>query len=284
MGLTVSYKNSLGIVVMSGNTSQDIRITAIEGLGLCNKEYNVAVYSGYDGQETLNSRLLARTVTVAVEICCKNVSEKMKNVLLILNQPGYLFVDNGSVCRKIRCEQVTVAEGEKILKEKITKFVLQFVCDSPYFEDAEDTVVALYDRTKLLKSPFVLPSAFGGIVMGANICVSGHTNVEPVLTLCCSSGADEGSYIFVKNKSTGAVIRLEYCPRENDEITIDIKRRKIYSSVSGNIIGCLSEDTFLGDFVLEKGMNAISVELGNISADFTAGCRFSNLYYEAVML
>lgn len=284
MGLTVSFKNNLGTVVMSGDMSRDIRITAIEGLGMCNKEYAVAVFSGYDGQETLNSRFLARTITVATEFFCKNLSERLKNILLVLNQPGYLFVDNGSVCRKIRCEQVTVTEVEPILKGRISKFVIQFVCDSPYFEDAEDTVIALYDRIKLLKSPFVLPSAFGGIVVGANICISGQMDVEPIITLRCPSGAAEGSYIFVKNESNGAAIRLGYCPCEDDEITIDIKRRKIYSSVSGNLIGYLSDDTFLGDFILEKGMNVISVDMGNVPSDFTAGCKFSNLYYEVVSL
>ncbi|MBR4957028.1 MAG: hypothetical protein IKZ31_04655, partial [Lentisphaeria bacterium] len=48
------------------------------------------------------------------------------------------------------------------------------------------------------------------------------------------------------------------------------------SSVSGNIMRCLSHDTFLGNFILEKGVNVISVDLKNIPSDFTADCRYSN--------
>ena len=218
MGLTVSYKNNVGTIVMGGDERHDIRITTIEGLGLCGREYSVATYSGYDGQETLSDRALPRTITMAVEICCNDAVLKLKSMLGVLNQSGTLFVKEGSVCRRIYCNQVTTAEGERILKGRIIKLVLQFVCDNPYFEDEEDTDVALYDRRKLLQSPFSLPSMFGQIILGTEIIISGHRNVEPIITLRCPSGSDAGSYIFIKNESTGATIHLEYSPCEKDEI------------------------------------------------------------------
>ena len=57
MSLMLTYKNELGTVTMHGfGQAFPLRITAIEGLGLVHREYNSAVYAGYDGQETLDSR------------------------------------------------------------------------------------------------------------------------------------------------------------------------------------------------------------------------------------
>ncbi len=284
MGVRVRYENVLGVVEMTGDGEGELRITKMDGFGLVGREYNTVVYSGYDGQETIRSRALPRAITMAVEFCCQDIAEKLRMALLVLNQEGVLVVEADGFSRRIFCNQVTVTDSERILKNQISTMVIQFVCDSPYFEDAEDTVVALYQRVKLLETPFSLPSMFGDIVIGANICVSGSFSVEPVITLYYPEALEQAESIVITNETNGASIRFDYTPLENDVVTVDVKNRKISSSVNGNLIRNLSDDTFLGDFVLEKGINAINVFAGDVSAGFIAECKYNNLYCEAVIV
>ena len=283
MGLELMYKNALGEVVMRGDSSTDIRVLQIEGLGPSENEYISAVYTGYDGQETISQRKLPRCITASLEFCSKN-SGTLKNALKVLSKSGTLFIKTDELDRCIYCSQVQIPDVKRVLKGQIFTFAVQFVCDSPYFEDAEATVVPLYKREKLLSSPFTLPGKFGRIVIGAGVVVSGDENVEPVISISFGETIDESEMIEIENITTGKRILLNYAPLENEIITIDVGRRKIESSISGNIIETLSDDTFLGDFALLKGRNFLNVNAGDVGTGFTIECRYSNLYDEAVLI
>ena len=285
MSLIITYKNELGEVVMKGGGSDaTFRITAIEGLGLVARDYSAAVYSGYDGQETLNSRNQARTITIGIEVMDKDVTYAVRSALHVLSREGTLYIKNDNTDRRIRCSQVQIPDVTRVLQGEIASFGIQLVCDSPYFEDGTDTVVPLYRRTKLLKTPFTFPAVFGDIVVGATIRILGTASVEPIITLYYPSPLEGVERIVITNETTGASIKLDYAPQANDTVTIDIKNRKILSSVSGNLINYLAEDTFLGDFALVYGVNVLSVDLGDVTSGFTIECRYNNLYNEAVVV
>jgi len=285
MNLTVTYKNERGAVEMQGGgRSSPLRITAIEGLGLVTKEYVTATYAGYDGQETISSRALARSITIAMEICTQNVFEEAHHMLEVFTLPGMLYIESENLNRRIKCDQVQCPDMVRVLKGQIATLVVQFVCDNPYFEDGEDTIVPLYQRTKLLTTPFSLPTAFGNIVLGGVLQNKGILSIEPIISLYYPSAVDEAEGITIKNENTGAKIQLLYAPADNDIVIIDVKNRKITSSVNGNIISNLSDDTFLGDFVLKRGNNTLSVDMGDVSSGFTIECRYNNLYCEAVIV
>ena len=93
MGLKVSYKNSLGAVVMSGNGETPFRITALEGFGPVGREFETAVYSGSDGQETLNSRATARTLTIGLEVCCENIVRAVEEAVAVFAETVKLGVN-----------------------------------------------------------------------------------------------------------------------------------------------------------------------------------------------
>ena len=284
MSLTLTYKNELGTVLMQGGGTSSLRITAIEGMGPVTREYNAAVYAGYDGQETLGSRAAARTITIALELTGKNISHEVRKNLDILSQSGMLYIKNEDLDRRIYCSQVQIPDVTRVLKGQIATFAVQFVCDSPYFEDAEDTVVPLYKRTKLLNTPFTLPTTFGEIILGGRIEVNGNISTEPTITMYYPESLEGVESIILTNDTTGKTIRLDYTPQADDTVTVDIKNRKITSSASGNIINYLTDDSFLGDFVLVRGINVISVNVGDITSGFTMECRCNNLYNEAVIV
>ncbi len=284
MGLLVKYKNSLGTVEMCGDICRDIRVTSIEGLGLSEKEYDVAIFSGYDGQETVFSRALPRYITIGMEFFSKNQTELVKNTLKILSQPGYLFIEEDGFSRKIFCNQIKAPAPERVLKGQISTLVVQFICDNPFFEDGQDNRIPLYKRTKNLFGTFSLPMAFGETIMGETIINFGDFPVEPIIAINCNKKLEVEETVTIANKTTGKRIQFTYMPQGNDEITIDIKNRMIFSNTLGNLINNLSDDSFLGDFVLILGANDISVLVGDAASGFAVECRFSNLYNEAVIV
>ncbi len=284
MSLKMIYKNELGEVVMHGSGSSELRILGVEGLGIVEREYNTAVFSGYDGQQTLGSRAVARTISLVLEAVGKNAESIVRNALEVFGKSGVLYIENGESKRRILCSQIYIPDVTRILRKQIASFAVQLVCDNPYFEDAEDTIVPLYQREKLLSTPFALPSKFGRIVLGADIDVSGAISAEPVITLYYPEALGESEYVLISNKTTGRSIRLDYQPKAGDTVVVEITNRTVTSSISGNIINCISDETFLGDFTLEKGHNFVTVEAGDIAPAFTVECRYNNLYSEAVVV
>ncbi len=284
MGVMLIYKNDIGTVEMSGDSTGNVRICSIEGLGPVIKEYNAAVYSGQTGQRTISSQILPRCITVGLEVIGKNILPIIQQALRTLSREGTLYIKASGSERRIECNQVQIPDITRILKGQISTFAVQFVCDNPYFEDGEDIVVPLYKRTKLLATPFNLPCMFGEIVLEADINVSDTMEVEPIITMYYPKATDGTERIVITNRTTGASICLDYAPCAEDTVVIDVKNRNITSSKTGNIINYLSNDTFLGDFVLTAGRNVISVDLGDLTAEFTAQCRYSSFYGEAVIV
>lgn len=284
MSLKMIYKNELGEVIMHGSGISQLRILGVEGLSLVEKEYSTAIFSGYDGQQTLGSRAVARTINLVLEAVGKNTESIVRNALEVFGRSGVLYIENGVSNRRICCNQIYIPDVTRILRRQIVSFAVQLVCDNPYFEDADDTVVPLYSREKLLSTPFTLPTTFGRIVMGADINVSGAISAEPVITLYYPKALNGEEYVLITNKTTGKSIRLDYKPHTNDTVIVDIKNRMVTSSISGNIINCISDETFLGDFTLGKGYNFITVEAGDMDREFTVECRYNNLYSEAVVV
>ncbi len=284
MSLTLIYKNALGTVTMTGRGRDDVRICSIEGLGPVNYDYTTAVYSGQRGQKTIFSRALERSITIALEVTGGDISSVMSQLLRVLSEGGTLYIKAFHLDRRIECSQVQIPDVTGVLKGEIATFAVQFISDDPYFEDGEDIVVPLYKQTKLLSTPFEMPCILGEIVMGAEIEILGTIAVEPTITMYYPDALGGIENITITNQTTGKSICLDYTPQEDDTVEIDVKNRKITSSKNGNIINYISEDTFLGDFVLERGMNVISVDLGDVSSGFTVQCRYSNLYNEAVIV
>ncbi len=279
----IKYENSLGQLILYGGGEGALRVLSLEGLEPFAKEYNVANYSGQQGQETLSSRALPRTITMAVEIMKKPYEVNLQEVFDVLQQPGVLFIKSENVNKRIFCSQTHITDIKRIVKGEIATFAVQFVCDSPYFEDGEDTVVPLYRRTKSLATPFTLPCCFGEIVAGATVENKGSIPVEPIITIYYPGALEGLDGITITNETTGKGISLDYSPEGEDTVVIDIKNRKITSKLAGSLLNNLSDGTFLGDFILERGKNQLTVDLGDVAKGFGIECKFSNLYSEAVI-
>ncbi len=278
----IEYKNSIGSVIMQGNSASLLRVIAAEGLGIAQREYTAAVFADYDGQETVTSRALPRCITLSTEICGKDISAQLHRVLRILSAPGYLYLGDKTANRRIFCSQTKIPDPVRVLKGKISTLAVQFVCDNPYFEDATETCIALYKRTKELSTPFTLPGMTGTTTTGAELFNKGDISAEPIIRIICPMALDSAESVVISNLTTGKKLQFSCTPGEGEEIVIDIPNRKIYGSSIGNMLGFLSDDSFLGDFVLAPGGNILTVAVGDVTSGFTVECTYNNLYSEAV--
>ena len=93
---------------------------------------------------------------------------------------------------------------------------------------------------------------------------------------------DENKGYKITNLTTNKMIWLKYEAAAGEIIKIDIPKRTITSSINGNILVNISDDTFLSDFYLTKGQNLVNVLNYNTNETIKVECIHNNSYIEAV--
>ena len=89
--------------------------------------------------------------------------------------------------------------------------------------------------------------------------------------------------MVIKNETSGKSVSVKYNLKANDTVTVDLIKRKIESSISGDITNYISDDTVLGDFKLLLGENYITVESKNANDNMYAEIEYTNNYIGAVI-
>lgn len=283
------YSNSYGTVTFYGGGSHSFLIREYEGLSLIERDYSTTTYAEEDGQDTLYSRAMPRAVTISADVIDKDAGKILRDAIKVLGREGYLYVTDGDFERRIYCNQVTIADPERVLRGQISSFVVQFVCDNPYFEDTEETTRIIYGREKNITTPFTLPRAFALINKGAYVYNYGDKAAEPKIIITCNETLSESSYVDISLTTSAGTISLrinDYTPISGDVITIDIKERTVTGTKSGDLINKLSDASFLKDFVIRPSpeSNYISVAIKNVTTDIGVECKYRTLYNEAVVI
>lgn len=282
--LNLKYKSSRGEVRLSGDSSAIFRITETDGFGVAERSYTAATYTGSDGQSTISSKYLPRTITLSGDIVSDDIRTEFSRAADIMSEPGYLYVSDGGADRRIYCNQMNFPDINRILRGKIASFAVQFVCDNPYFEDAADTEIPIYRRIKNLSTPFTLPAVFGTTAAENTAFNIGSAAVEPVIAIRFTKTLSTAETVKVTNSTTGAFVSFSYTPQSGDVVKIDIPERRLTSSRLGTITEQLSDDTYLSDFRLERGRNVIGVSVGDAQSGAVVACIFNNKYLESAVI
>lgn len=282
--LNLKYKSGRGEVRLSGDSSAIFRITETDGFGVAERSYTAATYTGSDGQSTISSKYLPRTITLSGDIVSDDIRTEFSRAVDIMSEPGYLYVSDGRADRRIYCNQMNFPDINRILRGKIATFAVQFVCDSPYFEDAADTEIPIYRRIKNLSTPFTLPAVFGTTAAENTAFNIGSAAVEPIIAIRFTKTLSSAETVTVTNSTTGAFVSFSYTPQSGDVVKIDIPGRRLTSSRLGTVTEQLSDDTYLSDFRLERGRNVIGVSVGDAQSGAVVACIFNNKYLESAVI
>lgn len=278
--MKITLENKYGSIRMSGGGDENVRICSVTGLGI--PAYERRCYSSYDFDGVVESvrRVPSRTISVGGDII--GGREVYSKMLKILSYPCEMIIEDKDLRRMIHissCEMDFVKKGSIY-----TRFALNMSCDDPYFYDCEDTVAGLYSRKKLISKDTVLPAMFSSRVSCTSIKILSERIVEPVITILGkrNSDNDEGR-IEIKNAVTGAVFTLDYVPEDDELVTIDVMNRTITSDIKGNIINCISDDSYISDLVIdERGAEFTTTGYG-ATGDITATLIYKNKYLEAMV-
>lgn len=282
--MRLRFENEIGKIEIGGGDHPIWNMTTISGLGKPNKEFNTARYGRMAGQRTLSSSYLARTITAAGDIK-RDIGEfEIAKAIRILDLPGTLYVYGRMKKKKIAGYCSAFECGEK--EGSHTPFTMQFVCDDPFFEDIKETTVDVFRREDMIKGTFSFPMVFTNRYTEADIMISGDCESLPIFRIyntpkkAAILPAEQG--IEIRNETTGQKIGLDCTTVPGEVITVDVASREITSSVRGNIIGDMTDDTFLDRFWLQKGENHISAVNYNTSEEINVVCAYSNRYLEAI--
>lgn len=280
----IRFYNETGSIDFGGGSSQSLwRVTDCEGLAFCGRTFTYAKYAGQDGQKTTDVTVNARTVTLSGDVTCGDDFDYMyKYAMSVLEQDGALEVLTRLGKRVIGARCCDFRFGER--KGKYITFVVQFICDDPYFEDADKTEVAIYKEIPMLDKDFTFPGVFSERISRRNVEYAGTQEVEPVIYISISEGTEGENRLTITNHTSSENITFDYGAVMGDFITIDVKKRKIYNQNGENLLRYLEGDSFFNGFHLHPGNNDIEVINHNVNTEVVATCCYANRYSEAVYI
>lgn len=280
----IRFYNETGSIDFGGGGSGSYwKVTSADGLAFCGRNFSCAKYAGQDGQKTTNVTVNARTITLSGDVfCAEGFSGDFKSAMAVLENEGYLEIKTRLGTRRIKARCSDFREVER--KGRYMLFVVQFICDDPYFEDAQKREVAIYKEVPLLDRNFCFPDKFSERISRRNISYEGTREAEPVFFINIDEGKDGDSQLIIKNHTSGENLTFNYGGVMGDFITVDIKNRKIYNQNGENLLKHLADDSFFDGFHLFPGINDIEVINRNVNTGITVNCCYANRYSEAVYI
>ncbi len=280
----IRFYNETGSIDFGGGRSVSFwKVTSADGLAFCGRNFTCAKYAGQDGQKTTDVTVNARTITLSGDaLCCDDFAQEFKSAMTVLENEGVIEIKTELGTRRIKARCCDFRENGR--KGKYMLFVVQFVCDDPYFEDADKTEIAIYKQIPLLDADFTFPGKFSERICRRNIMYEGTREAEPVFFISIDEGKDGDNQLVIKNHTSGENLTFNYGGVMGDFITVDIKNRKIYNQDGESLLKYLADDSFFDGFHLFPGSNDIEVINRNVNTGITVNCRYANRYSEAVYI
>lgn len=279
---SIRFFNETGSIDFGGGRSGSCwKVTSADGLAFCGRNFASVKYAGQDGQKTTNVTVNARVITLSGDFFIgNNFAENFKTAMAVLEKAGTLEVATELGVRRINARCCDFRENGR--KGKYLLYVVQFLCDDPYFEDADKTEVGIFKGIPLLDAEFAFPGKFSERISRRNIVYKGTREAEPVFYISVLEADDGENQLVIKNHTSGESLTFNYGGVVGDFITVDIKNRKIYNQDGESLLKYLADDSFFDGFHLFPGQNDIQVINRNVSAGITVKCQYANRYSEAV--
>lgn len=296
----IIFENDIGTLSFSGDRSAPLAISEINGLGTPDKTYHTRNYIGFDGQTTISSQFAPRTISMVFDIVSGDVSEMSSKIYRVFSKGGTLYTDFKNGSRKIEVNQVFVDSFTR-RGNTFRSFVVQLVCDNPYFSDFSPILKPCYGIVKNIcydnetqSWNLDVPTVWGSNTNDVILINAGASRVYPTLTIHCFGDAENNNgiellrvnpenpdeilqrFAITHKLSDGEVITLCFNQRS------DLNRRYISSSLGIDLLNLRTEDSSLANFFLEPGENRII--LNNLSSGNTlsASITYDNQYIEGV--
>jgi len=295
--IRIQYQNELGCLMLGASTGYPLTLTGLSGFSPPGREYFGRTYLGIDGQMTLSSRVLPRTVTISFERH-PDFSMTAREIVHILSSVGTLSVltDDGTFC--LKTNRVTVSEikrnGDYLL------FSAQFVCDDPFFTEPSARRVTCYETKKNIRfenGAWNLGTRQNPVVWTATNSVKtivndGDAPCEPTIVLSgFGTPSEKAEMTFRIESENGKIlseITLHYGVSDGETVTVCCDGRNengrfIRSSRNGDILSVKSSETSLSKFRIPVGKSVFRLIYRSESGKVKAYADYA-VRYEGVSL
>ena len=274
--IKLRFYNNIGEVVFD---KSGWHLTEAEGLAVPAKSITGARYINHPGQHTTYCIENPRTITLSGDISIMGEdADNFSKACTVLAKEGILEVENDRFTRQIGARCIEFIPGER--NGRYRSFVVQFLCDSPFFEDTCYTDTVIYGRTPLLSKDTVLPAVFSTRIAKGDFFYRGSAYAEPIFYVRVPEG--EGT-LSISNKTTGGSLSIHYDGSLFRELTVDVENRKITDEHGISRLDLLTDDSFFDGFRLEHGNNRIEVINSDVANDIGTRMRYKVRYQEAVI-
>lgn len=240
-------------------------ITKIEGLNEGGVSWQEYTYIDTDGAEYDNGLYEPRTLTVTGYIRANDrnaLHSSRAGLTRIINgkNKGILHYKTGG--RQYFTEAIPELPEFGSPSQNFMPFVIYFKLYKFYWKEESGNTRDIWKREDKIKSNFSFPLVMT-VRTNESVLFNGGDVPAPViikiyggLTSAVSTlNIDTG--ITVTNKTTGEYLELEYDISENEVITIDTDKAAVVSSLNGNILHKMTEQSTF--FKLQCGENIIEV-------------------------
>lgn len=235
----------------------------LDGISLPPVEPIITQSVGQDGYTLHDIILDSRTITLTGHVVdssgdTKQMYAERRKLMSVLNPAfgvGKLIYenDNGRWAIAAYCKEAPYVDKIR----SVTSLNVSFECPSPYWQDAESTVISLAYVEGGLQFPIRTPGFFGTLGYRAVVDNNGDGSAPMEIYI------DGGSYNpTIKNKSTGEFIRVEkhlntsdklYINTDPENLKVELIENDGIKETRSNAYGYLSFDSTL--FTLQPGEN-----------------------------
>lgn len=253
-------------------------LSRIGGLGLPELDVK-SIHGAYQQGETyIGSRRQRRMLSVTLHIMAGTRAELYQRRMELLNilspdkaaegDARAILIyenDNGRYMTYAMPDGGLDAQGRTLDTQPNLR--LSFRCDSPYWYDVNQAMVAFEDAGEGFALPFQFPVDFGRRDYCKNANNLGQVSVPVQICIVC-----KGEIPRLKNLTTGKEIAMSAAVPEGNTLVLNTDPARLDARIidaggaATGAFGKLSLDTPLADFTLRPGLNELAYEAGGASA------------------
>ncbi len=201
-----------------------------------------------------------------------------------LKESGTLYYYEEDIVRKIDYQVESVKTVDKF---GFDSFQIDLLCPSPYFTDAEETLVQLSNWNKLLTFPLIIPDGigieFGSKSLSLLATIVNLSNIEIGMRIIFRA---EGNVVnpSINNVTTGESLKLNQSLKNGDyiEITTYINQKNIYVTIDNETVRKNNTLVFGSKFLqIHHGTNIFKMDADSGLDKLMVELYYYN-HYEAV--
>lgn len=246
-----------------------------------NAQYQTASYIGQDGTDVLGANYEPRYVTLQGHIMARSTAEHfaLRQKLISLcdgkTERDLIYFEGLHHYKAKAIAAVPVFSGRQGF---CLPFTIKFTIPSFFWTDKDETERSIVNYIPLI-STFNFDPLFEFSQTVTQATISNSDVPTPfIIEVKGRGGTPSDTYgITITNETTGEVIKIERDIADGELITIDTENATATSSVSGDIITSISDDSII-DMMLASGNNVIKAENLNVNNDVSVVIKYRNRF------